>query len=107
MDNTNSKKPNQHRALASATLILITLLPATAFAASGAGGGIFCWVAQYLKGIVGAAALVAIMFWALENIFGMAKLHDIVIRVGVTCGIVIVAALLIANSGLTVSCTGF
>jgi hypothetical protein len=42
--------------------------------------------------------------WAIEHIFGAAKLHDVVIKVGVACGIVIAGATMIAKSGLTVNC---
>lgn len=57
--------------------------------------------------IIGSAALVAIFMWALEHIFGIAKLHDMVMKVGVGCGIVIVAAAFIRSSGLVVTCSGF
>jgi hypothetical protein len=69
------------------------------------GSGIFCWVAQYFKQIVGGAALVAIFMWAIEHIFGAAKLHDIVIKVGVACGMVIAGAAMVKQSGLA-TCVG-
>lgn len=105
MVNTFWKKPNTRAFTNTAAVIFLAALPEVAFALGGAsGGGIFCWVAQYFKSIVGAAALVAIFLWAIEHIFGVSKLHDIVIKVGVACGIVIAAASLITSSGLTVSC---
>jgi hypothetical protein len=88
-----------------AAAALIVGLPEVALAQSaGAGANFFCYIAQYFKQIVGSAALVAIFMWALEHIFGMSKLHDIVIKVGIACAIVIGGAALITNSGLTVSC---
>lgn len=90
------------------TVFVISLmLPGLALAQSDAAGGvgIICWVAQYLKQIVGAAALVAVFMWALEHIGGMSKIHDMVVRVGIGCGVVSVAAVLIAKSGLQ-TCTG-
>lgn len=105
MVNTFWKKPNAKVFTNTATVLFLAILPEVAFALGGAGGGgIFCWVAQYFKSIVGAAALVAIFLWAIEHIFGVSKLHDIVIKVGVACGIVIAAASLITSSGLTVGC---
>ena len=83
-------------------LLCLATMPSMAMAADGTG--IFCWIANYLKQIVGAAALVAISMWAIEHIFGVAKLHDMVIRVGIACGVVVIGATFIANSGLTVNC---
>lgn len=86
-------------------LIIMATFPEIAFAQSVSdGSGIFCWVAQYFKQIVGAAALVAVFMWAVEHIFGASKLHDIVIKVGVACGIVIAGAAMITKSGLSISC---
>jgi hypothetical protein len=82
----------------------LMLLP-TLVLADDSGTGIFCYVSTYLKGIVGSAAAVAIGFWGIEHIFGAAKLHDMVMRVGVGCGVVMVGALMIAKSGLTSNCT--
>ncbi|WP_194725912.1 hypothetical protein [Noviherbaspirillum malthae] len=105
MVNTYWKKHSQKAYTSAAAAVFLAALPEVAFALGGAGGGgIFCWVAQYFKSIVGAAALVAIFLWAIEHIFGVSKLHDIVIKVGVACGIVIAAASLITSSGLTVGC---
>ena len=90
------------------TLLAVSLMmPGIALAQGDAGGGIglICWVAQYLKQIVGAAALVAVCMWALEHIGGMSKLHDLVIKVGISCGVVAVGAVFIAKSGLQ-TCTG-
>ena len=86
-------------------VICIGLCPGSALAQSyTASGQFFCYIAQYVKYIVGTAALVAILFWAIEHIFGVSRIHDIVIRVGVACAFVISAATIIANSGLTVNC---
>ena len=89
-------------------LMVLMMFPdvASAQATGASDGGIFCWVARYFKQIVGAAALVAIFMWAIEHIFGASQLHDIVIRVGVGCGIVIAGATMITSSGLVVGCTG-
>lgn len=86
-------------------LAALVLVPEVAFAQTGAGGAnFFCYIASYFKGIVGAAALVAILAWAIEHILGVAKLHDIVIKVGVGAAIVIGSATIIANSGLSSGC---
>lgn len=61
----------------------------------------FCYIAEYFKSIVGGAALVALLMWAIEHIFGVAKLHDVVIKVGIAAAIVIGATTIIAKSGLT------
>lgn len=82
----------------------IAVMSFPTFAHAAEGSAIFCFVADYFKQIVGAAALVAIFMWAIEHIFGAAKLHDVVIKVGVACGIVIAGATMIAKSGLTVNC---
>lgn len=68
--------------------------------ASG-GTDFFCYIAEYFKSIVGGAALVALLMWAIEHIFGVAKLHDVVIKVGIAAAIVIGATTIIAKSGLT------
>jgi hypothetical protein len=65
------------------------------------GTDFFCYIAEYFKGIVGGAALVALLMWAIEHIFGVAKLHDVVIKVGIAAAIVIGATTIIAKSGLT------
>lgn len=92
------------------TLLAFTIVaaPEIALAQSYGGGGggsaFFCYIAQYFKQIVGTAALVAITMWAIEHIFGVSKIHDMVIKVGVSAAIVIGGSLLITNSGLTTSC---
>lgn len=86
-------------------LLLAGLFPGSACAQSyTASSQFFCYIAQYFKYIVGTAALVAILFWAIEHIFGVSRIHDIVIRVGVACAFVIAGATIITNSGLTVNC---
>lgn len=75
-------------------------LPEVALASSG----MLCWIAEYFKSIVGVSALIAVIMWSLEHIFGMSKLHDLVIKVGVACTVVIAGATFIKESGLTVNC---
>lgn len=81
-----------------ATALMMT--PSLAFAADGNGNQFFCYVANYFKGIVGGCALVVIMLWAIEHFFGVSKLHDIVIKVGIGAAIVAGSSIIIANSGL-------
>lgn len=100
---------SKNKAPVVAIMIAVLMMPGLALAQSTGvadGSGIFCWVAQYFKQIVGAAALVAIFMWAIEHIFGASKLHDIVIKVGVACGIVIAGAAMVTKSGLAVNCLG-
>lgn len=67
----------------------------------------FCYIGDYFKAIVGGAALVAMLMWAIEHIFGVAKLHDVVIKVGIAAAIVIGSVSLIRTSGLIPpDCTG-
>lgn len=94
---------NQKHVAQTVLAISLIALPEFAFA-QNAGGGFFCYIAQYFKQIVGTAALVAITMWAIEHIFGASKLHDIVIKVGVACAMVIAGTVLITSSGLTTSC---
>lgn len=99
----SNKQPNLEKSVA-IILAVVCLASMPSFAMAADGSSIFCFFADYLKQIVGAAAVVAISMWAIEHIFGVAKLHDMVIRVGLGCGVVIVATVLIAKSGLTVNC---
>lgn len=94
-----SSKAITHAALTCALLAL----PEVAFAQSG-NGGILCNIAQYMKGIVGTCALLVIVLWAIEHFFGVSKLHDVLIKVGVGAAIVSGATVFIANSGLSSSC---
>ncbi|PHV23310.1 hypothetical protein CSQ92_10045 [Janthinobacterium sp. BJB446] len=98
--------PSQKSCLQTLAAILCVAIPeiALAQAQAGAGANFFCYIAQYFKAIVGTACLVTIVLWALEHIFGVAKLHDVVIKVGVTAAVVIAGSALITNSGLTTSC---
>lgn len=67
----------------------------------------FCYIGEYFKAIVGGAALVAMLMWAIEHIFGVAKLHDVVIKVGIAAAIVIGSVSLIRAAGLIPpDCTG-
>ena len=77
----------------------VMMSPQLAFAAGATD--FFCYIAEYFKSIVGGAALVALLMWAIEHIFGVAKLHDVVIKVGIAAAIVIGATTIIAKSGLT------
>lgn len=76
----------------------VLMSPQLAFAANATD--FFCFISDYFKSIVGGAALVALLMWAIEHIFGVAKLHDMVIKVGIAAAIVIGATTIIAKSGL-------
>jgi hypothetical protein len=78
---------------------VVMMTPQLAFAAGATD--FFCYISEYFKSIVGGAALVALLMWAIEHIFGVAKLHDVVIKVGIAAAIVIGATTIIAKSGLT------
>lgn len=100
---------DNHKALMQTALVMVLVaVPELALAQStvpaGAGSNFFCYIAQYFKAICGTAALVAITMWAIEHIFGAAKLHDVVIKVGISAAIVICGSTLIANSGLSSTC---
>lgn len=92
-----------------AVMSVLLLSPELALAqssgGSGSGNNFFCVVAQYMKQIIGGAALVAICFWAVEHFFKVSKIHDIVIGVGVGCAVVMGATALIAGTGLSANCT--
>lgn len=89
------------KALCKATVTgALLMTPNLAFAASN-GNQFFCFVANYVKGIVGGCALVVILLWAIEHFFGVSKLHDVVIKVGIGAAIVVGATLIVTNSGLT------
>jgi len=86
-------------------VLALTLMPELAFAQSGAGGGgIFCFIAQYFKQIAGGAALVVICLWAIEHFFGVSKIHDMVIKVGIGAAVIVGASAFVANSGLSSNC---
>jgi hypothetical protein len=76
--------------------------PQLAFAADGTD--MLCFIAQYFKQIAGSAALVVISIWAIEHFFGVAKLHDVVIKVGIGAAMIITASTAIAKSGLSSNC---
>jgi len=83
----------------------VLMSPSLAFAAGATD--FFCTIAKEFKTIVGGAALVVLLMWAIEHIFGVAKLHEVVIKVGIAAAIVISASTIIAKSGLTPpGCTG-
>lgn len=92
--------PHQTKAVVKTVAVGVVLMtPQLAMASDGTD--FFCYIATYFKGIVGGAALVALLMWAIEHIFGVAKLHDVVIKVGIAAAIVIGATTIIAKSGLT------
>lgn len=80
----------------------ILMSPQLAFAADGTE--LLCFIAQYFKTIAGTAALVVIGMWTLEHFFGMAKMHDVVIKVGIGAAFIVSASLLVAKSGLSSGC---
>jgi len=82
-----------------ALALMLALLPEMAMA-QVAGGGIFCFIAQYFKGVVAAAAVVVIVLWAIEHIFGVSKLHAVVITVGTASAFVLSAVKIVESSGL-------
>lgn len=110
MDRTETSKHNPWYARYAllALVVLAATMPELAFAQATGGNGtnMFCFLAKYFHDIVGAAVLVVIMMWGIEHIFGVAKLHDVVIKVGVVAGMVVLAVTIITQSGLTVTCTG-
>lgn len=83
--------------------MFFALLPEVAFAA-GNGSAMFCFIADYFRQIVGAAILLALLMWAINHVFGGAKLGEMVVSVGVAAGVVIIGATFITSSGLTLSC---
>jgi hypothetical protein len=94
--------PSSKRRCHALALGAFLMSPQLAFAADGTE--LLCWVAQYFKQIAGTAVLVVICVWALEHIFGVAKLHDITIKVGIGAGFIVMAATFVAKSGLSSSC---
>lgn len=88
------------------TALAIALLTLPEFAFAQSGGGIFCFIAQYFKSIVAAAALVVIVLWAIEHIMGVAKLHGVVITVGTASAFVLSAVKIVESAGLgSANCT--
>ena len=85
--------------------LFFVMVPDTAFAANGMEQ-FLCSVATNFKTIVGVCALVAIVFWAIEHVFGVSKIHDMVIKIGIACAVIAGAATLINASGLT-TCSSF
>jgi len=86
-------------AMKTVAVVAVMMTPQLAHAASATD--FFCVIADYFKQIVGGAALVALLMWSIEHIFGVAKLHDVVIKVGIAAAIVISSTVIIAKSGLT------
>lgn len=92
--------PHKTKAMVKSVAVgAVMMSPQLAFAAGATD--FFCYISEYFKSIVGGAALVALLMWAIEHIFGVAKLHDVVIKVGIAAAIVIGATTIIAKSGLT------
>lgn len=90
----------------SALLVALFFILSPEIAAAASGTDAFlCTIAQNFKAIVGTCALVAIVFWAIEHIFGVARIHDMVIKVGVACAVIAGAAALISASGLSSNCS--
>lgn len=83
-----------------ALALALVALPEMAMAQQVTGGGIFCFIAQYFKGVVAAAAVVVIVLWAIEHIFGVSKLHSVVITVGTASAFVLTAVKIVESSGL-------
>lgn len=96
----DSLSPTQKALCKTAVTGALLMTPNLAFAATASGNQFFCFIANYVKGIVGGCALVVILLWAVEHFFGVAKLHDVVIKVGIGSAIVVGATLIVANSGL-------
>jgi hypothetical protein len=103
----SKKSDNQETTAESAQVVkalvltALIMMPQLAMAQDGGGGAaFFCFIGNYFKGIIGGACLVVIMLWALEHLFGMAKLHDVVIKVGVVAAVVVGAVSIIKASGL-------
>lgn len=97
---------NQKAVLQLMVAAAIVLIPEVAFAQATAntGASFFCYIAQYLKQICGTAALVVICLWSVEHLFGVAKLHDVVMKVGMAAALIIIGSVAITNSGLTTTC---
>lgn len=112
MESTRMKQADQaqssYKYFALAFVILAALVPEVAFAqtAGGDGTSMFCMMAKYFKTLVGAAALLVIFLWSLEHFFGVAKLHDVVIKVGIGAAVVTLAPMIITQAGL-ITCSGF
>jgi hypothetical protein len=97
------RTPNKRKqAIRAAAIGAVMMSPQLAFA--GDGTELLCFIAQYFKTIAGTAALVVIGMWTLEHFFGVAKLHDVVIKVGIGAAFIISAAVLVAKSGLSSGC---
>jgi hypothetical protein len=88
------------------TFMSMLMAPAFALAAgdTNGAGSIFCYIAQNLKGIIGTCMLVAVSLWAIEHIFKVSKIHDIVIGVGVVAIVVSGFTLYISKSEFSSSC---
>ena len=105
----NNKHSNERKAwhgvLMLSFVLCSLLIPDLALAQSGSSNsGFFCVISKYLKEILGSAAVLAIVLWAIDHIFNDEKVHAVAVRVGVATAVVSVAAVVIAQSGFTVSC---
>lgn len=110
MESTRMKQPEQsqssYKYVALAFVLFAALVPEVAFAQTATDGtSMFCMMAKYFKTLVGAAALLVIFLWSLEHFFGVAKLHSVVITVGVGCAVVTMGPMIITSAGL-ITCTG-
>lgn len=77
------------------------LAPNLAFAG---GTDFLCFFHEQMKMIIGVAIAVAAGFWALEHLFGIAKLHDWVMKVAMVCMVVVGVTIMIAKTGLSSGC---
>jgi hypothetical protein len=84
--------------------MFMVIMPEIALAADSDGTGFLCYIAKYFKAIVGSSAIVVIMLWAVEHIFGVSRLHDVVIKVGVGAAIAVGASGIVVGAGLTSNC---
>lgn len=75
----------------------------TAFAQSVEG---LCTIATWYKTFVGVTALIAILFYVLNSLFGKSTLvESIVINVLIGCAFAIAAGPLITSTGLSPNCS--
>lgn len=91
---------HETKVAAKTVLVGSAMLMVPQLAMAGDGSEFFCFIGNYFKNIVGGAALVAIFMWAIEHIFGVSKLHDVVLKVGIAAAIVIGGASIVKGAGL-------
>ncbi len=85
---------------------VLMVIAVPAFAQSGGTSAGLCYLVNFIKGLIGVVAVLAILLYVINSFFGKSALiGEIIEKVLIGCTVAVAAVFLVTSTSLTVSCS--